>query len=68
MSDSPLHGACFELTYLYNMFCLGPENYITKLKTPKILYKCTKQYGCSIHYRTISTRVPFRPMIVQVSN
>ncbi len=41
MSDSPLHGASFELTYLYNMFCLGPENYITILRTPKILYKCS---------------------------
>jgi hypothetical protein len=66
--DSPLHGASFELTYLYHLFCLGPENYITMLRTPKILYKCSEQYGCSIHYRTISTSVPFRPMIVQVSN
>ena len=66
--DSSVHGASCELTYLYHLFCLGPENYITMLRTPKILYKCSKQYGCSIHCRTISTSVPFRPIIVQVSN
>ena len=66
--DSSVHGASCELTYLYHLFCLGPENYITMLRTPKILYKCSKQYGCSIHCRTVSTSVPFRPMIVQVSN
>ena len=66
--DSSVHGASCELTYLYHLFCLGPKNYITMLRTPKILYKCSKQYGCSIHCRTISKSVPFRPMIVQVSN
>ena len=66
--DSPVHGASFELTYLYHLFCLGPGNYITMSRTPKILCKFSKQYGCSIHCRTISTSVPFRPMIVQVSN
>ncbi len=66
--DSSGHGASFELTYLYHLLCLGPGNYITMLRTPKILYKYSKQYGCSIHYRTISTSVPFRLMIVQVSN
>jgi hypothetical protein len=35
MLDSPLHGASFDLAYLYHMFCLGPENYITMLRTPK---------------------------------
>jgi hypothetical protein len=59
--DSSVHGASCELTYLYHLFCLGPENYITMLRTPKILYKCSKQYGCSIHCRTISTSVSFRP-------
>jgi hypothetical protein len=26
--DSTVHGASFELTYLYHIFCLGPDNYI----------------------------------------
>ena len=39
--DSPVHGASFDLTYFYNLFCLGPGNYITMLRTPKILYKCS---------------------------
>ena len=43
--DSSVHGASFELTYLYHLFCLGPGNYITMSRTPKILCKFSKQYG-----------------------